>query len=251
MTWTWHQSCTIETQSYAVLNFSVLPNTSSDFNTSPLNGTWLWAIDESFCLKAYAHWSCVCVYLSVWACVSAPEYLWEGEVWAGRESARRPQSVPGPRALPRSRPAAAAHSSLRTRSPAPCTHLSSIGGGHDQLVSAQSLRHTFCFEGLLRWCFLGTICWWQVKLHSADLQIWFDTSCWIAVITRRPSNDVRQVSTCNITSIHYASRWTAWCWKAAVIPTWLRSGDSGKEVPSPDCLSSGLPFSSTWIPKAQ
>lgn len=39
--------------------------------------------------------------------------------------------------------------------------------------------------------------------------------------------------------------------KLAGIPTWLRSGDSGKEVPSPDCLSSGLPDSSTCIPKAQ
>lgn len=48
--------------------------------------------------------------------------------------------MPGPRALPRSHPAVASHSSLRTRSPAPCTHLSSMGGGHDQLISTQSLR---------------------------------------------------------------------------------------------------------------
>lgn len=61
---------------------------------------------------------------------------------------------------------------------------------------------------------------------------------------------MRPESTCNITSINYAICWIARRWKAAVIPTWLRSGDSGKEVPSPDCLSSGLPDSSTWIPKA-
>ena len=34
-----------------------------------------------------------------------------------------------------------------------------------------------------------------------------------------------------------------------VLPTFLRSGDSGKEVPSPHCLSSGVSEGSTWIPE--
>ncbi len=35
-----------------------------------------------------------------------------------------------------------------------------------------------------------------------------------------------------------------------MVPTWLRSGDSGKEVPSPHCLSSGV-TGSVNVPETQ
>lgn len=155
-------------------------------------------------MKACAHWSCACIW--VFGRVCQPQSTCErGKCERGE---RAPVGLSLSWALGLSRGAA-----LQRRHTLPCVHVLQlrVHTCHLWVEGMISwLAHNRCdtFFALRVCCvdvFLGTICWWHVKLHSADLQIWFNTSRWIAAITSRPSNDVRQESTHNITSIHYAS----------------------------------------------